>query len=129
MCSYPSIHYSMGSAPVGVQYPFTSSLGEFPDYWDWLWHPEYFGSPIFLKSLRQRNLYYFQSFHLRTDPHVASRLEVSNSALHIFSRCSKVGTANRRKHELTSLNLIGSSPNRPEYRRKEQYISNYLSLA
>src|SRR6218665_1196693 len=25
--------------PVGVQNPFTSSQGEFPDYWDWLWCP------------------------------------------------------------------------------------------
>src|SRR6218665_1002389 len=29
----------MGSAPVGVQCPLTSSLGEFPGYWDWLWYP------------------------------------------------------------------------------------------
>src|SRR6218665_2290508 len=29
----------MGSTPVGVQCPLTSSLGEFPDYWDWLWYP------------------------------------------------------------------------------------------
>jgi len=35
----PSIHYSMGSAPVSVQCPFTSSLGEFPGYWNWLWYP------------------------------------------------------------------------------------------
>src|SRR6218665_592495 len=35
----PSIHRSMGSAPVGVQCPLTSSLGEFPDYQDWLWYP------------------------------------------------------------------------------------------
>src|SRR6218665_1778132 len=34
---HPSIHCSMGSAPVGVQCPLTSSLGEFPGYWDWLW--------------------------------------------------------------------------------------------
>ena len=27
----------MGSAPIGVQWPLTSSLGEFPGYWDWLW--------------------------------------------------------------------------------------------
>src|SRR6218665_3659118 len=25
--------------PVGVQYPISSSLGEFPSYWDWLWCP------------------------------------------------------------------------------------------
>src|SRR6218665_3046734 len=29
----------MGSAPVGVQCPLTSSLGEFPCKWDWLWYP------------------------------------------------------------------------------------------
>src|SRR6218665_2217710 len=29
----PSIHLSMGSAPVGVQCPLTSSLGEFLGYW------------------------------------------------------------------------------------------------
>src|SRR6218665_3846886 len=29
----------MGSAPVSVQCPLTSSLGEFPGYWDWLWYP------------------------------------------------------------------------------------------
>src|SRR6218665_3321506 len=26
--------------PVGVQCPISSSLGEFPSYWDWLWCPE-----------------------------------------------------------------------------------------
>src|SRR6218665_3424182 len=36
----PSIHLSMGSAPVGVQCPLTSSLGEFLGYWAaWLWYP------------------------------------------------------------------------------------------
>src|SRR6218665_2606754 len=25
--------------PVGVQYSISSSLGEFPSYWDWLWCP------------------------------------------------------------------------------------------
>jgi len=34
MRNYPSIHRSMGSAPVGVQCPLTSSLGEFLSYWD-----------------------------------------------------------------------------------------------
>ena len=29
----------MGSAPVGAQYPLTSSLGEFLGYRDWLWYP------------------------------------------------------------------------------------------
>jgi len=29
----------MGSTPEGVQCPLTSSLGEFPGYWDWLWYP------------------------------------------------------------------------------------------
>ena len=33
----PSIHCSMGSTPVGVQCQFTSSLSEFPGFWDWLW--------------------------------------------------------------------------------------------
>jgi len=28
----------MGSAPVGVQCPLISSLGEFPGYWGWLWY-------------------------------------------------------------------------------------------
>src|SRR6218665_2880777 len=36
---HPSIHCSMGSAPVGAQCPLTSSLGEFLGYWDWLWYP------------------------------------------------------------------------------------------
>jgi len=36
---YPSIHRSMGSAPVGVQGPLTYSLGEFLGYRDWLWYP------------------------------------------------------------------------------------------
>ena len=35
----PAIHYSMGSAPVGVQCPLTSLQGEFPGYWHWLWYP------------------------------------------------------------------------------------------
>src|SRR6218665_933521 len=25
--------------PIGVQCPISSSLGEFPSYWDWLWCP------------------------------------------------------------------------------------------
>jgi len=29
---HPSIHRSMGTAPVGAQCPLTSSLGEFPGY-------------------------------------------------------------------------------------------------
>ena len=29
----------MGSMPVVVLCPLTSSLGEFPDYQDWLWYP------------------------------------------------------------------------------------------
>src|SRR6218665_124378 len=36
---YPSIHRSMGSAPVGAQCPLTFSLGEFLGYRDWLWYP------------------------------------------------------------------------------------------
>src|SRR6218665_1551696 len=35
----PSIHRSMGSAPVGAQCPLASSLGEFLGYMDWLWYP------------------------------------------------------------------------------------------
>ena len=38
-CPILSIHCSMGSAPVGVQRPVTSSLGEFPGYLDWFWYP------------------------------------------------------------------------------------------
>src|SRR6218665_3857641 len=34
-----SIHGSMSSAPVCVQCPLASSLGEFPGYGDWLWYP------------------------------------------------------------------------------------------
>ena len=37
--TFPSIHCSMGSVPVGAQCPFTSLLGEFLGYWDWLWYP------------------------------------------------------------------------------------------
>src|SRR6218665_302439 len=29
----------MGSTSVGVQCPISSSLGEFPSYYDWLWCP------------------------------------------------------------------------------------------
>src|SRR6218665_1030394 len=36
--SSPSIHRSMGSAPVGAQCPLTSSLGEFLGYRYWLWY-------------------------------------------------------------------------------------------
>src|SRR6218665_4111781 len=36
---YPSIHRSMGSAPVGAQCPLTSSQGELLGYRDWLWYP------------------------------------------------------------------------------------------
>ena len=35
---FPSIHRSMGSAPVGAQCTLTSSLGEFLGYRDWLWY-------------------------------------------------------------------------------------------
>src|SRR6218665_2967993 len=37
--SFPSIHCSMGSAPVGAQFPLTSSPSEFLGYWDSLWYP------------------------------------------------------------------------------------------
>src|SRR6218665_1959469 len=30
---------SLGPEPVGVQCPITSSLSEFPGYWDWLRYP------------------------------------------------------------------------------------------
>src|SRR6218665_2068695 len=30
---------SLGPQPVGVHCPLTSSLGEFPGYWDWLRYP------------------------------------------------------------------------------------------
>src|SRR6218665_3216897 len=36
---HPSIHCSMGSAPVGAQCPLTSSPGEFLGFLDWLWYP------------------------------------------------------------------------------------------
>src|SRR6218665_1931537 len=39
MYIHPSIHRSMGSVPVGVHCPLTSSLGEFLGDWDWLWLP------------------------------------------------------------------------------------------
>src|SRR6218665_3619796 len=29
----------MGSVPLGVPCPLTSSMGEFLGYWDWLWYP------------------------------------------------------------------------------------------
>src|SRR6218665_258712 len=38
----------MGSVPVGVQCPLTSSLGGFLGYWDWLWYP---GKPPVLVSI------------------------------------------------------------------------------
>src|SRR6218665_3171955 len=38
----------MGSVPVDVQCLFTSSLGEFLGYWDWLWYP---GLPPVLVSM------------------------------------------------------------------------------
>ena len=50
---HPSIHCSMGSAPVGAQCPLTSSLGEFLGYWAGCgilgfrpcWRPSPFPSP------------------------------------------------------------------------------------
>src|SRR6218665_2387080 len=36
---HPSIHRSIGSAPIGAKCPLTSSLGEFLGYSDWLWYP------------------------------------------------------------------------------------------
>src|SRR6218665_897090 len=32
-------HHHHHNPPVGVQCPISSSLGEFPSYWDWLWCP------------------------------------------------------------------------------------------
>src|SRR6218665_1177862 len=37
--SYMLSYRSLGTQPVSVQCPLTSSLGEFPGYWDWLWYP------------------------------------------------------------------------------------------
>src|SRR6218665_2311561 len=51
------IIYCMGPQPVCVQCSFTSSLGEFPGYWDWLrypwllrWCPSPFPSPSISRS-------------------------------------------------------------------------------
>src|SRR6218665_374940 len=39
-CLYIFLYFiSSGPQPVGVQCSLTSSLGEFPGYWDWLWYP------------------------------------------------------------------------------------------
>jgi len=67
---YPSIHSSMGSAPVGVQCPLTYSLGEFPFCWDWLWYSGL--SPVLMSrrlSLRlpYLNVFPFTLLHLPLD--------------------------------------------------------------
>src|SRR6218665_1790354 len=38
-CTSSSSSESLGSTPVGVRCPISSSLGGFPSYWDWLWCP------------------------------------------------------------------------------------------
>src|SRR6218665_1126560 len=40
--------------PVGVQCPISSSLGEFPSYWDWLWCPGL--SPVGLIGVHRPSL-------------------------------------------------------------------------
>src|SRR6218665_2312334 len=37
--SYLVSYLSLGTQPVGVQCPLTSSLGEFPGCWNWFWYP------------------------------------------------------------------------------------------
>jgi len=45
---YIFIVYAWAHSPVGAQCPLTSSLGEFPCHWDWLWYP---GIPSVLVSI------------------------------------------------------------------------------
>ena len=45
----------MGSAPVGAQYPLTSSLGEFLGYWDWLWYPGL--SPVLVSIIENTEIW------------------------------------------------------------------------
>ena len=60
-----SISYlSIGPQPVGVQRPLTSSLGEFPDYWDWHWYP---GLTTFSFRLPYRGVFPFTLLHLPLD--------------------------------------------------------------
>src|SRR6218665_2028240 len=61
---HPSIHCCMGSAPIGVQYPLTSSLGEFPGYWYWLWCPEL--SPLLVSFAFSLHLSMYRCFSSRS---------------------------------------------------------------
>src|SRR6218665_2962933 len=54
---------SLGPQPVGVQCPITSSLGEFADYWDWLWYP---GLPPVLVSIAFPFAFHISVFYIHS---------------------------------------------------------------
>src|SRR6218665_2238054 len=72
MLCFPSIHCSMGSTPVGVQCPLTSSLGEFPGYWDWLWYPGL--SPVLVSIAFPFAFHISVFFHCSEPAHKAADL-------------------------------------------------------
>src|SRR6218665_3324195 len=50
--------------PVGVQCPISSSLGEFPSYWDWLWCPGL--SPVLVSIALYPSLSVYLVFSIRS---------------------------------------------------------------
>src|SRR6218665_2323097 len=57
---HPSIHpllHELSARRCPVQCPITSSLGEFPDYYDWLWHPE-------TVLIYDNNVYFFTTWKM-----------------------------------------------------------------
>src|SRR6218665_302750 len=64
---FPSIQCFMGSAPVGVQCPLTSSLGEFPGYWDWFWYPGFLPVLVSFPSPSISRCFPFTLLHLPLD--------------------------------------------------------------
>src|SRR6218665_3519565 len=56
----------MGSAPVGVQGPLTSSLGGFPRYFDWLWFPGL--SPVLVSIAFSIRLSISRCFSINSSP-------------------------------------------------------------
>src|SRR6218665_2296324 len=101
--------------PVGVQCPISSSLGEFPSYWDWLWCPGL--SPVFVSiplpfafhtwCFPFALIYHWYSYILVFIPKVFEKLALTRPRPHLHgsSNFSSYQSAYRSGHSTETATL------------------------
>src|SRR6218665_703563 len=105
----------MSSAPVGVQCALTSSLGDFPGYWDWLWYPGL--SPVLVS-----NAFPF-AFHIWAFPFTLLRLPLDFISL-LFT-----AAVSAPRHQPSSCNRAWDGHRATVDPEKEFYIHTYAHNA